>query len=167
MNSRRHFLTLLAALPLCASALANPQTSAQKAPANSMLEPINPAGAAIPGISSAMVVDSGRLMFLSGHVPIDENGVVLGASLEAQLDQVFKNLNVTLQAAGATPGHLARITIYVRDFQANQLPAIRRARDRFINLSQPPASALIGVAQLFHPDVLVEVDAVAVLPPNT
>lgn len=171
MNTRRHFLTLLAALQLCASALANPQTSAQKeptmSPANSMLEPINPAGAAIPGISSAMVVDSGRLMFLSGHVPIDENGVVLGASLEAQLDQVFKNLNATLQAAGATPGHLARITIYVRDLQANQLPAIRRARDRFINLSQPPASALIGVAQLFHPDVLVEVDAVAVLPPNT
>lgn len=92
-------------------------------PANAMLAPINPAGAAIPGISSAMVVNSGRLMFLSGHVPIDENGMVLGASLEAQLDQVFKNLNVTLQAAGATPGHLARITIYVRDFQANQLPA--------------------------------------------
>lgn len=136
-------------------------------PANSMLAPINPAGAAIPGISSAMVVERGRLMFLSGHVPMDESGIVLRAGLEAQLDQIFKNLNVTLQAAGATPGHLARITIYVRDLQSNQLPAIRRARDRFIDLAQPPASALIGVAQLFHPDVLVEVDAVAVLPPGT
>ncbi len=63
MNPRRRFLTLLAALPLCASVLANPKTSAQKElsmpPANSMLQPINPAGAAIPGISSAVVVDSG------------------------------------------------------------------------------------------------------------
>ncbi|AZV93925.1 hypothetical protein CBF45_09480 [Bordetella sp. J329] len=72
----------------------------------------------------------------------------------------------TLAAAGASSRNLARITIYVCDFQADQLPAIRRARDRFIDPEHPPASALIGVAELFHPDVQVEVDAVAILPPD-
>ncbi|RTB44206.1 RidA family protein [Pseudomonas aeruginosa] len=130
-----------------------------------MLRPVNPAGAVIPGISSAMVVENGRLMFLSGHVPMEANGTV-PPDLDAQLEQVFQNLGATLEAAGATPRHLARITIYVRDFQPDQLPTIRRARDRFINQEKPPASALIGVAELFHPNVLVEVDAVAVLPPD-
>ena len=134
---------------------------------NAMLRHVNPAGAAIPGISSAVVVESGRLVFLSGHVPMDANGAVLPPELERQLEQVFQNLGATLEAAGAAPRHLVRITIYVRDLKADQLPAIRRARDRFIDQQQPPASALIGVAELFHPDALVEVDAVAVLPPAT
>ncbi|ENO84589.1 RidA family protein [Thauera linaloolentis] len=46
------------------------------------------------------------------------------------------------------------------------LPLIRGVRDRYIDVGRPPASALIGVDALFHPDVLVEVDAVAVLPPT-
>ena len=174
MNPIRCLSVLSAALLFCASAHAsqvNSTLSIHQEPVmpavNAMLRPVNPAGAAIPGISSAMVVENGRLMFLSGHVPMDSNGAVLPPDLEAQLDQVFKNLGATLEATGATPRHLARITIYVRDFQADQLPAIRRARDRFINQEKPPASALIGVAELFHPDdVLVEVDAVAVLPPD-
>lgn len=132
---------------------------------NAMLGHVNPAGAAIPGISSAVVVESGRLVFLSGHVPMDASGAVLPPELERQLEQVFQNLGATLEAAGAAPSHLVRITIYVRDLKPDQLPAIRRARDRFIDQLQPPASALIGVAELFHPDALVEVDAVAVLPP--
>ena len=41
-----------------------------------LLRPVNPAGAAIPGISSAMVVENGRLMFLSGHVPMAADGTV-------------------------------------------------------------------------------------------
>jgi enamine deaminase RidA (YjgF/YER057c/UK114 family) len=164
------FSMLSAALLLSANALANPALSAQEESAmpsaSTMLRPVNPAGAVIPGISSAVVVESGRMMFLSGHVPMDAGGAVLPPDLESQLDQVFKNLSATLEAAGATPRQLARITIYVRDFQADQLPAIRRARDRFIDQERPPASTLIGAAELFHPNVLVEVDAIAVLPPD-
>lgn len=134
--------------------------------AQAMLRSINPTGAVIPGISQAVVVEHGRTMYLSGHVPMTADGQVLSSDLEQQLDQVFRNLNATLAVAGASSSNLARITIYVRDFQANQLPAIRRARDRFIDQEHPPASALIGVAELFHPDVRVEVEAVAILPPG-
>lgn len=111
-----------------------------------LLRPVNPAGAAIPGISSAMVVEEGRLMFLSGHVPMAADGTVAVSGLEEQLDQVFANMRATLEADGATAGSVARLTIYVRDFQSEQLPAIRRARDRFVDRRLPPASALIGVA---------------------
>lgn len=134
--------------------------------AAAMLRPINPSAAVIPGISQAVVAEHGKTMYLSGHVPMTADGQVLPPELEQQLDQVFRNLDATLAAAGASARNLARITIYVRDFQADQLPVIRRARDRFIDPDHPPASALIGVAELFHPDARVEVDAIAILPPG-
>jgi 2-iminobutanoate/2-iminopropanoate deaminase len=125
---------------------------------------INPPGNSIPGISQAMLVETGKLLLLSGHVPFDEKGKLVGADLAAQLDQVFKNIQATLHAAGADFGSVARLTIYVRDYESSQLPTIRAVRDRWVNADCPPASALIGVASLFSPDVLVEVDATAVMP---
>lgn len=131
--------------------------------AKTLLHSVNPSASQIPGISQAVIIEGGRIMYLSGHVPLSADGNV-PAGLEAQLALAFENLNTTLRAAGATPRNLARITIYVRDFHESELPAIRQARDRFIDPGQPPASALIGVASLFHPDVRVEIDAVAALP---
>jgi enamine deaminase RidA (YjgF/YER057c/UK114 family) len=129
------------------------------------LRAINPLGFNIPGISQAVLVEHGRLLLLSGHVPaIDANGAVASKDLETQLEQVFQSIEATLTSAGATFSDVARVTIYVRDYRPELLSLIRRARDRFIDTEQPPASALIGVASLFHPDVLVEIDAIAVLP---
>lgn len=128
------------------------------------MRPINPPGSNIPGISQAMLVETGKLLLLSGHVPLDAEGKVVGSDLETQLHQVFGNIWNTLQAASADFTAVARITIYVRDYEPGQLSVIRAVRDRWVNADCPPASALVGVASLFHPDVLVEVDAVAALP---
>jgi 2-iminobutanoate/2-iminopropanoate deaminase len=129
----------------------------------SMLKAVNPPGANIPGISQAMIVGGGKLMYLSGHVPFGPGGA-LGSDFESQLDQVFANMKGTLEEAGTDFSALARITFYVRDYDISKLDTLRAVRDRWINTANPPASALIGVAALFHPDVLVEVDAIAVLP---
>lgn len=129
-----------------------------------MLRSINPPGPAIPGISQAMLIEGGRPLLLSGHVPFDATGKVSATDLAAQLDQVFQNIGATLQAAGVGFEAIARLTIYVRNYEPALLPTIRAVRDRWINAERPPASALIGVASLFHPDVLVEVDAFAVVP---
>jgi enamine deaminase RidA (YjgF/YER057c/UK114 family) len=129
-----------------------------------MLRPINPPGSAIPGISMAMAVESGRLLLLSGHVPFDGEGNLVGNDLATQLDQVFRNLQATLQAAGSDLNALARVTIYVRDYDPSQLPTIRAVRDRWIDTDRPPASSLIGVAALFLPGVLIEIDGMAVVP---
>lgn len=128
-----------------------------------MLRPINPVGPSIPGLSQAMLIESGKLLVLSGHVPFDSEGRISATDLASQLDQVFANLGETLKAAGADFSGIARLTIYVRNFEQAMLPAIRTVRDRWINTECPPASALIGVESLFHPDVLVEIDALAVV----
>lgn len=129
----------------------------------SLLRAVNPDNMAIPNISMATLVLSGHLLFLSGHVPLRADGSIQGTDLNDQLEQVFFNLNSTLEAAGGNFHNLARITIYVRDLSEADLPIIRRIRDSHINLAMPPASALIGVSALFHPDIRVEVDAVAVI----
>ena len=131
-----------------------------------MLRLINPPGPSIPGISQAVLVESGRPLFLSGHVPFDERGSVSSPEIGAQLEQVFQNLNATLNAAGVGFDSVARLTFYVCDLNPAVLPVIREVRDRWINADRPPASVLIGVASLFRPDVLVEVDAFAVVPAN-
>ncbi len=130
---------------------------------DAMLKSVNPPGADIPGISQAMIVESGKLMYLSGHVPFGKDGIAK-TDFEAQLNQVFANMKATLTEAGTDFSALARLTFYVRGYDGSQLETLRMVRDRWIDTSNPPASALIGVAALFHPDVLVEVDAIAVLP---
>ncbi|MNW10454.1 hypothetical protein D3C71_2076770 [compost metagenome] len=58
------------------------------------------------------------------------------------------------------------MTLYVKGYQPEQLETVRAVRDRWLN-GHAPASALIGVQALFRPDVRVEIDAVAMLPPAT
>lgn len=125
---------------------------------------INPAGANIPGISQAMMVEDGRLLFLSGHVPLVQDGSVVGTGIEEQLRQVFTNMRDTLRAANADFSNVIRLTIYIRDYHVDELGTIRAVRDEFVDEATPPASALIGVAALFREDVRVEIDAVAVVP---
>jgi 2-iminobutanoate/2-iminopropanoate deaminase len=131
---------------------------------NAMSRAVNPPEANIPGISQAVIVEGGNLVFLSGHVPIKSTGAVAGPDLETQLNQVFVNIGQTLTASGIGYADIVRLTIYTRDHTPTQLPLIRAVRDGFIDAAKLPASALIGVAALFHPDVLVEIDAIAAFP---
>lgn len=160
--------TVMAVMTLPLIAFGNPKgANAQSTTARDQsmkMVAVNPPGSSIPGISQGMIVEAGRLLFLSGHVPILPGGSIAGPGLEAQLERVFENLSVTLKSAGASASDVARLTIYIRDYKPDLLSVIRGVRDRFVDPSRPPASALVGVAALFHPDVLVEVDAIAALP---
>ncbi|AZD86887.1 Nicotinamidase/isochorismatase family protein [Pseudomonas chlororaphis subsp. aureofaciens] len=124
------------------------------------LRTVSTPGQEIPGISGAAVVQ-GDLVLLSGHVPVAADGSV-ASTLEGQLEQAFKNLDSTLRHAGSAPDRIARMTLYVRGYQPEQLDTIRAVRDRWLN-GHEPASALIGVEALFRPDVQVEIDAIATL----
>lgn len=125
------------------------------------MQAVNVRGQEIPGVSSAVVLQRGRLLLLSGHVPYAADGAV-PRSLEAQLGQVFRNLDATLLHAGGSTANLAKLTFYVRDYEPEQLNTIRRVRDAWLG-EHAPASSLVGVQALFHPDVLVEVEGIAVL----
>lgn len=114
-----------------------------------------------PGFSHA--VRAGGLLFVSGQIAFDGDGDVVGpGDMEAQARQVFRNLGAVLATAGASFGDLVKLTYFVRDVSA--VPAIRKVRDEFIDTANPPASTLVEVSSLIVPDLLLEVEAVAVAP---
>ena len=123
---------------------------------------LNPSGLPAPrGYSHVAAVPAGsRLIYLSGQVPLDSTGALVGAGdFRAQAEQVFRNLETGLAAAGAGFEDVVKLTIFLLD--ARQLPALREVRDRHVRTDAPPASSLVVVRGLFRPDVLLEIEAVA------
>jgi enamine deaminase RidA (YjgF/YER057c/UK114 family) len=103
---------------------------------------------------------SGRLVWTSGQVPIAADGTMAPADdWEAQTRLAFENVGHALAAGGAAWADAVKLTIFVVDLAG--LPSIRAVRDEFVDLERPPTSSLVQVAALFHPDVLIEVEAVA------
>jgi enamine deaminase RidA (YjgF/YER057c/UK114 family) len=84
----------------------------------------------------------------------------------AQTRQVFENLKAVLAEAGTDLAHIVRINAYLTDM--SQLKAHREVRNEYLgDFAHAPASTLVGVARLVDPDLLLEVEAVAVVPaPN-
>ncbi|MDP9792286.1 enamine deaminase RidA (YjgF/YER057c/UK114 family) [Catenuloplanes nepalensis] len=114
-----------------------------------------------PGYSHAM--RAGGLLFVSGQVPFDENGAVVGVGdMRAQAERTFRNLGIVLEAAGASFADLVKLTYFVRDVSA--VADVRAARDLFVDVKKPPASSLVEVSALIHPDLLIEIEAIAQLP---
>ncbi|MDT3441670.1 MULTISPECIES: RidA family protein [unclassified Pseudofrankia] len=121
-----------------------------------------PAGVA-PGVGYTHVVaGTGRLVAVSGQVALDENGAVVGVGdPAAQAVQVFANLGRCLAAAGATFADVVKLTFFVVDVA--HLPAVRAARDAVVDTARPPASTAVQVAALFRPELLLEIEAFAVV----
>ena len=112
--------------------------------------------ASIPAASS--------LVWTSGQVPITAQGELAPAGdWEAQTRLAMQNVGAALEAGGATWDDVFKLTIFVVD--TSELPTVRAVRDEFINLDRPPTSSLVQVAGLVHPQLLIEVEAVAALPP--
>jgi enamine deaminase RidA (YjgF/YER057c/UK114 family) len=109
---------------------------------------------------SHAVAFSGRMVAVSGQVPLDGQGRIVGQDDPyRQARQVFENLAGALAAAGAAMEHVVKLTIYLTDL--GDLDAVRRARDEFISADRPPASSLVQVSGLIHPAFRIEVDALA------
>ncbi|WP_031071397.1 RidA family protein [Streptomyces sp. NRRL WC-3742] len=116
-----------------------------------------------PGTGYTQVVaGSGRFVQVSGQVAFDENGELVGAGdPPAQARQVFENLRRCLAAAGATFDDVVKLTVFVTDIA--HLAAVREARDEHVDTSRRPASSAVQVSALFRPDVLMEIEAFAVV----
>ena len=113
------------------------------------------------GYSHVVDAPAGRVIYVSGQVPLDAAGQLVGeGDLETQTRQVFENLTAALAAAGASWADVVKLSFFVVDVA--QIGPVRQVRDEYVNTRQPPASTLIEVSRLFRDDVLIEVDAVAV-----
>lgn len=111
---------------------------------------------------SHVVEFSGRLVVVSGQVPLDADGQLVGADdPEAQIRRVFENLRTALAAAGATFEDLVKITVFLTDLA--DLEIFRRVRNEYVAGDTPPASSAVRVAGLVNPAFRVEVEALAAL----
>lgn len=129
-------------------------------------EIIQPAGWPVPQGYSNAVAASGRQIFLAGQVGWDPaTGAFVGDDLATQAAQALANVVAVLQAAGAEPRHLTRLTWYVTD-RAEYLaarPAIGAAYRAVIGRHYPAMSLLV-VHSLLEELAKVEIEATAVIP---
>jgi 2-iminobutanoate/2-iminopropanoate deaminase len=119
----------------------------------------------LAGLSHAAIVDLGncQMIVLSGQVPIDKNGNLVGKdNLSKQTEQVFLNIQNIISEFGGTMDNLIKIGIYMVD--VSQVQIFREVRDKYVNLKKPPTSTLVEVSKLFRDDVLIEIEATAIIP---
>ena len=127
-------------------------------------ERLNPKGLFESPYFTHTVAVSGatKLVYVSGQVSYDQAGAVVGkGDMRAQTEQVFQSLTRNLKAAGATWDDVIKVNGYMVGMNPEAIAAYREGRTRF--LKKLPASTLVGVPSLVHPDLLLEVEVVAAL----
>ncbi len=156
-----HPAVFAGALALVALHLAAENGSAQSAGADRF---VNPPGLSTPtGYTHVVIAPDYQTVYVAGQVAYDSAGRIVGAGdFRAQVEQVFGNLDRALSSVGATFADVVKTTTYVTDM--TQLAAIREIRSRYLHPTRPPASTLVQVAGLVRPELLIEIEAVAVLP---
>jgi reactive intermediate/imine deaminase len=103
----------------------------------------------------------GDLLLVSGQVGIDGEGELVSVDdFEAQADQAFRNLAAVLEAGGSSLDRVAKVTIFLTDMAAN-FPKVVELRRRWF--SPPyPADTIVEVRSLYRPEVMLEIEAIAV-----
>jgi len=124
---------------------------------------LNPDGLPSPvgPYSNVIATPPGKMVFCAGQVALDPEGNVVGAGdIVAQTKQVMENLSLGLEAAGASFADVVKITNYITD--VNKFSKMAGVRQEY--LKEPyPASTLIEVQALMFPELLIEIEAIAVV----
>ena len=106
-------------------------------------------------------VKAGGLLFISGIVPVDEQGRLVGDDAAAQARQIFRNMELVLKAAGCSFDDVVKVTAFL--LNVDDRPAINPVRMEFFGEARP-ASTLVEVSALAVPGALLEIEAVAAIP---
>ena len=113
------------------------------------------------GYSHVVDAPAGRIIYISGQVPLDTDGELVGeGDFEAQARQVFANLTAALEAAGAGWNDVVKLNYFLTEI--GELGTVRTIRDEYVDTERPPASTLVQVSALFRPEAMVEIEAVAI-----
>jgi enamine deaminase RidA (YjgF/YER057c/UK114 family) len=124
---------------------------------------MNPDGLFRPStFSQIAIVRGGTVVLISGQTARDEKANIVGAGdVKKQAEKVFENLRVAVEAAGGSMDDIARITTYVVGLKTDDRIWIgEMVKKHFL---KPPAHTLVGISALAVPELLIEIEAVAVL----
>lgn len=115
------------------------------------------------GYSHVAQVRNGTTIYISGQIALDQSGNVVGPNdLRAQTEQVFANLKTALEAVGTDFDKVVKLNYYLLDI--SQIQIVREVRAQYLNPHHPPTSTAVEVRRLVRDDLMIEVDAVAVIP---
>ena len=108
------------------------------------------------------VTGPAKTIYISGQIAYDKDGKVVGAGdMKAQAEQVFKNLQAALTAAGSNFSDVVKMNSYITDMSKAQ--AVRDVRAQYFK-DATPASTFVEVKGLVRPELLLEIEVVAVVP---
>jgi enamine deaminase RidA (YjgF/YER057c/UK114 family) len=111
---------------------------------------------------AGIIAPPGRLVFLSGMLAMDAAGTLVGAGdITAQTRQVCENVKVAVEAAGGTLDDICRVDVFIRDMA--HFAEIHAVRRQYFT-GTPPASTMVVVGGFTHPEALIEITAMAVIP---
>jgi 2-iminobutanoate/2-iminopropanoate deaminase len=103
-----------------------------------------------------------KTIYIAGQIALDHEGKLVGeGNMKAQAEQVFRNLQAALGAAGAKFSDVVKMNTYVTDME--QAPAVREVRARYFG-ETTPASTLVQVARLARPGLMLEIEVIAAVP---
>jgi 2-iminobutanoate/2-iminopropanoate deaminase len=112
--------------------------------------------------SAGVEAPAGRTVYVSGQVSMDAEGNVVGeGDVRAQTEKVLENVATVLEEAGGSLDDVVKVTVFITDMA--YYDGIHELRRRYFG--EPyPASSMVEVSALIDPRLLVEVEAVAVIP---
>jgi 2-iminobutanoate/2-iminopropanoate deaminase len=145
---------------------ARTRAAAKKAPARFKVRHSSPPTLFDPKSYSHVVeVEGGRLLFVSGQVPVNAQRQLTSKDLREQVDRVYDNIEAVLKSVGAGFQHIIKTNNYLTDIA--QTGIFREVRDqRFAHLPTRPASTTVVVTALVDPDYLLEIEVIAAVPPG-
>lgn len=132
------------------------------------VELVNPDGLPKPEVYRQLSIATGsRLVFLAGQVARDADGNRVGeGDLAAQVEQAYLNIATALAEIGGSFADVAKLTVYVVDWTPDKMPLLGEGVSRAAaKLGVDPVKpiTLLGIAALAEPDLMVEIEATAVL----
>jgi 2-iminobutanoate/2-iminopropanoate deaminase len=139
---------------------------AQAAGSSPQIKRTNPPALSAPTGYTHVVEVTGpnKTVYIAGQIAFDKDGKVVGAGdMKAQAEQVFKNLQAALTAAGAKFSDVVKMNTFITDI--SQAPAVREVRARYFG-ETTPASTLVQVVHLARPELMLEIEVIAVVAPT-
>ena len=124
-------------------------------------ERLNPPGVHTPQANYSHVARVGNILYISGQVPLDVDGNLVGrGDAEAQAEQCWRNIETIVRHFGGTLANVEKTTTFITNWGFR--PLVAKPRDRLFSAPYP-GNTLVVISALASPDFLVEIEAIAVL----